>query len=219
MGHIYFLKYFFECSSKRNRFSQKFKKKFLDEKIDRLHKEYVTSEDSGATLTDNEIKDIMKVIESLENRGILLKGNFIKITIQEGGFPSFVTPLITAGLPLMKNVLKPLSKNVLLPFKLTAGLLLTGTAVQKKIFESGMKALIISNEEMKHIIKIVKSPEESGLLIKRGGEMIEKEVKEQKVIFIPMFIGTLAACVLGNILRGPGVIRAGEGTIRVVQNF
>ena len=96
MCHIYFLKYFFECSSKRNRFSQKFKKNFLDEKIDRFHKEYVTSEDSGATLTDNGIKDIMKVIESLEN--------FIKITIQEGGFPSFVTPLITAGLPCTQKM-------------------------------------------------------------------------------------------------------------------
>ena len=118
-----------------------------------------------------------------------------------------------------ENVLRLLAKNVLLPFKLTAGMLLTDTAIQKKIFGSGMTALIISNEEMKHIIKIVKSLEESGLLIKRVSEMIEKEVKEQKVIFIPMFIGTLAAFVLGNMLRGPGVIRAGEGTIRAGQNF
>ena len=51
---------------------------------------------------DNKIKGIMKVIKSLENRGILLKGTTRKITIQEGGFPNFLKPLMTAGLPLMK---------------------------------------------------------------------------------------------------------------------
>ena len=58
----------------------------------------------------------MKVIKSLENRGILLKGTNRKVTSQEGGFLIFLRPLMTAGLPLMKNVLTPLPKNVLLPF-------------------------------------------------------------------------------------------------------
>ena len=72
----------------------------------------------GITLTNNEIKDIMKVITSLENRGILLKGTTRKITSQEGGFLNFLRPLMTAGLPLMKSVLTPLAKSVLLPFVL-----------------------------------------------------------------------------------------------------
>ena len=46
----------------------------------------------------------MKVIEFLENRGILWKGTTRKFTTQEGGFPKFLKPLMTAGLPLMKNV-------------------------------------------------------------------------------------------------------------------
>ena len=57
---------------------------------------------SGITLTNNEIKDIMKVIKSLRNREISLKGTAKKITSQEGGFLSFLRSLMTAGLPLIK---------------------------------------------------------------------------------------------------------------------
>ena len=71
---------------------------------------------SGRTLTNNEIKDIMKVIKILENRLILLKGTTRKITIQERGFLNFFRPLMTTGLPLMKNLLTPLAKNILSPF-------------------------------------------------------------------------------------------------------
>ena len=54
----------------------------------------------------------MKIIKSLENRGILFKGTSTKITSGEGGFLNFLRPLMTAGLPLMKSVLTPLAKNV-----------------------------------------------------------------------------------------------------------
>ena len=50
----------------------------------------------------NEIKDIMKVIKSLENRGILIKGTTTKMTSQEGEFLNFLRSLMTAGLLLMK---------------------------------------------------------------------------------------------------------------------
>ena len=52
---------------------------------------------TGITLTNNEIKDIMKVMKSLENRGILLKGTTRKVTSQEGAFLKFLRPLMTAG--------------------------------------------------------------------------------------------------------------------------
>ena len=57
----------------------------------------------------------MKVIESLENRGNLLKETTRKITSQEGGFLNFLKPLITAGLPLMKNVPMVLAKGIFIP--------------------------------------------------------------------------------------------------------
>ena len=69
---------------------------------------------AGITLTNNEIKDIMTVTKSLENRGTLLKETTRKITSQEGGFLNFLRPLMTAGLLLMKSVLTPLDKSVLL---------------------------------------------------------------------------------------------------------
>ena len=60
----------------------------------------------------------------------------------------------------MKNVPKPLAKIVLTPLRLTAAASATNAAIQKKIFGSGMTALLISNEEMNDIMKIIKSLED-----------------------------------------------------------
>ena len=68
---------------------------------------------------------------------------------------------------------------------------------------------------MKDILEIVKSLEDSGLLLKGVSETIKNEVKEQKGGFLSMLLGTLGASLLGNMLSGKGVIRAGEGTARV----
>ena len=67
-------------------------------------------------------------------------------------------------------------------------------------------------------MKIVKSFEESGLLIKGISETIENKAKEQKDGFLPMLVGKLAASMLGNALIGKGVIRADEGVIRAGEN-
>ena len=134
----------------------------------------------GITLTSNEIKDFIKVIKSLENRGILLKGTVTKITGQEGGFLNFLRLLMTAGLPLMKIVVTPLAESVLIPLGLSAGMSAADSAIQKKIYGSDTATLIIANEEMEDIIKIVESLEESVLLIKGISETINNEAKEQK---------------------------------------
>ena len=82
-----------------------------------------------------------------------------------------------------------------------------------------MTTLIISNEEMNDITKIVKSLEESGLLIKGVSETIKSEPKEQKGGFLGMLLGTLGASLLGSLLAGKGTIRTVEGTIRAGQAF
>ena len=87
----------------------------------------------------------MKVIKSLENRGILLKGITRKINNQEGRFLNFLRPLMTAALPLMISVLTPLTKNALLPFRFSAGMSAADAAIQNKIYGLGSTALIISN--------------------------------------------------------------------------
>ena len=82
-----------------------------------------------------------------------------------------------------------------------------------------MTTLIISNEEMNVIMKIVKSLEEFGLLIKGVSETIKNEAKEQKGGFLNMLLGNLGASLLGNLLVGKGTTRGGEGAIRAGQDF
>ena len=84
----------------------------------------------------------------------------------------------------------------------------------KKILGSGNTTLIISNDEIHDIIKIVKSLEDSGLLLKGVTESVQNEVKEQKGGFLSMLLGTLGASLLGNILAGQGINKFGEGVIR-----
>ena len=78
--------------------------------------------------------------------------------------------------------------------------------------------LIISNDELNDILKIVKSLKDSGILLKGVVETIKNEAKEQKGGFLSMLKGTLGASLLGDVLTknlsGKGVIRAGERTIR-----
>ena len=90
--------------------------------------------------------------------------------------------------------------------------------VKKKMLGSGATTLIISNDEMDYIFKIVKSLENSGVLLKGVSETIQHEVKEQRGGFLGMLLGTLGASLISDVLSkglsGKGVIRAGEGTIR-----
>ena len=86
---------------------------------------------------------------------------------------------MTARLPLMKSGLTPLAKSVLIPLGLSAGMWAADAAIKKKMYRSGTTALINSNEEMKDIMKIFKSLEESGLLIKGISETVKNEAKVQ----------------------------------------
>ena len=74
--------------------------------------------------------------------------------------------MLKAAWPIMKNVLKPLAKSVLIPLGLTVAGSATDAAIQKKMFGSSVIRLIISIEEMNDMMKIVKSFEDAGLLIK-----------------------------------------------------
>ena len=106
-----------------------------------------------------------------------------------------------------------------MPLGLTSAASATDAAIHKKTDGSGFTTFIISNAEMEDIMKIIKSIEYSGLLTKVDSEEIKNEAKEQKGGFLGMLLGTLGATLLENRLIGKGTIRAGEGIIRVGENF
>ena len=86
---------------------------------------------------------------------------------QPGGFLGRrLGPLLKTGLRLIKNVIKPLAKRVLFPLGLTAAASTVDAGIHKNILGSGTTTLIISNDEMESIIEIIKSLEDSGLLLK-----------------------------------------------------
>ena len=134
--------------------------------------------------------------------------------IQSGGFRGrLLGPLLKTGLLLIKTVIKPLAKSVLIPLGLAAASSAADAGIQKYIYilGSGNTTLIISNNEMEDIIKLVKSLEDFGLLLNGVTRTVQNEVKEQKGVFLSMSLGTLGASLLGNLLTGKGTYRAGKG--------
>ena len=139
---------------------------------------------------------------------------------QSGGFLGrLLGPLLKTELALMKNVLKPLAKIVLILLALTAAAAATDAAIHKKMFGSGTTTLINSNEEMTDIMKIVKPLEESSLLRNDVSKTIKNEAKEQKGGFLGMLLDTLRVSLLRNLLTVKSTIIAGEGTNTAGQDF
>ena len=124
----------------------------------------------------------------------LSKAQISKI-IQSGGFLGSLLSKL-AG-PLMKVAI-PLAKNVLAPLGITAAASAIDAGIQKKQktkkkHGSGTTTLIISNEEMNDIMKIVQVLEDSNILLKGVTKTIKNETKEQKGGFLSMLLGTLGA--------------------------
>ena len=122
----------------------------------------------------------------------LSKAQISKI-IQTGGFLG----------SLLSKLAGPLIK-VAIPLAIDA-------RIQKKMHGSGTTILIISNEEMTDIMKIIQALEDSNILLKGVTKTIENESKEQKGGFLCMSLGALGASLLGNLLAGKGIVRAGSG--------
>ena len=117
--------------------------------------------------------------------------------VQLGFLCRFLGPLPKTGLSLMKNVIKPLAGTVLIPLGLTAAASAADAGIHKKILALGHRPSSFifcsllrdashnttSNDEMEDIIKIVKSLEDSGLLLKGVKETIQNEANEQRKIY------------------------------------
>ena len=97
-------------------------------------------------------------------------------------------------------MIKALAKSALIRLGLTVAASAADARIHKNILGSVHNTiLIISNDEINDIIKIVKSLQDSGLLLKGVTETVQNEVKEQKGEFLSMLLGTLDASLLGNI--------------------
>ena len=162
-------------------------------------------------LTTRQNTKLRNAVNNNSATDIKLSKTQIKKIIQSGGFLGKLLSKL-AG-PLMK-VEMPLPKNVLAPLGLTAAMSAIDGSIQKKIHGSRVK-LIIEQEDMKDIMKIIKALENSGILLKGVSKTIKNETKEQRGGFLSMLLGTLGASLLGNLLTsGKGIMRAGNGIVR-----
>ena len=142
-------------------------------------------------LTNTQISKICKAFANVSSANIKFsKTQPSKIIQSIELLGRLLGPLQKTALPLIENALKSLTKHVF----------------------SGFTKLIILNEEINDIMKIVKTLIGSGLLIKGVHETIKNEAKEQKGWFLEILLGTLDASLFWNLLIG-------KGTIRAVENF
>ena len=133
-------------------------------------------------LTNRQILSLRKAFNNHTSADIKFsKAQLTKM--QKDGFLRFLAPLLKSGYPLLKSVIKPLGM-----FGLTAAASATDAAINKKILGSGNHTtLIISNYDMEDLLKIVKSLEDSGILLNGITEIVKNEVKEQEGGFLIYF--------------------------------
>ena len=157
---------------------------------------------------DNYKKEFKNAINDNMSTDLKLSKPQISKIFQSGEFLGLYLNKL-AG-PLMK-VAVPLAKNILAPLVITAASSVIDTGIQNKIHGSGTATLKISNKEINDIVKIVQALEDSNSFLKGVTKTVEKETKEQKGGFLSMLLGTLGASLLGNLLAGKGIVRAGSG--------
>ena len=137
-------------------------------------------------LTNRQFPNLRKTFANYLSTDIKFSKAQLSKMIQSGGFlGKLLGPLLKTGLPLIKSVIKSLAKSVLIPLGLTAAASVADAGILKKILRSAKAnnnntLLIISDDEMDDILKIVRSLEDSGVLLKGVTETIQNEAKEQR---------------------------------------
>ena len=163
-------------------------------------------------VTERQVSHFRNAFSNNSSTGIKLLKIHLSKMIKLGGFPRrLLGSLLKTGLPLIKSLIKPLAKSVLIPVELTAAASAADAGTHKKILGSGTTTQITSNDEMEDIMKIVKSLEDTGIFLKGVTETVQNEVKEQKGRFLSMLLVKLGASLLGNILAGKGLNKKSQG--------
>ena len=184
-------------------------------------------------ITNTQVSKFRKAFENGLSATIKLSETQLQKIGQSGGFLyRHLGPLLKIRLPLMENVFTPLTKSDLIPLRLTAAASATDAAIRKKMFGLGVRpsdltsrtTLIISNEKVNDIMKVIKYLKESlKESLKKSlygiSEEIKNEAKKQKGWFVGMLLDNLGASLLENLLIGKGTITAGKDTIIAGQDF
>ena len=167
-----------------------------------LHELYLTQRQM-TKLIDKIKKNIstdIKLSKVQINKILKERGNLGKLLM--GFSPKLIKPAISLG------------KNILAPLGLSAAMSATDAAIQKEMYGSRTTILIISDNDVNDMIKIVKALEDSDVLLKGITKTIKNETKEQKGGFLSKLLGTLGASLLGNLLSGQNLYRTGYGMYR-----
>ena len=147
-------------------------------------------------LTNKQVANLRKAFTNRTSTDVKLsKAQLTKM--QKHRFLRFLAPLLKSGLPLLKSVIKTLSM-----LGITAAASATNAAINKKILGSGTTTLIVSNDEMEDISKIVKLLQDSGTVLKGVSDTIKDQTKHQRGRFLAMLLGTLGSALLTDILLG-----------------
>ena len=169
-------------------------------------------------LTGRQVSSILKAFSNNSSVDIKFSKTQLSKMIQSGGFlGKLLGSLLKTELPLIKNVITSWAKSVLIPLELTAAAAAAAAdaeILKKTLGSGGHTTLIISNKDIEDLIKIVKSLEDFVLLLKGVTESAQNEVKEKKGGSLSTWLGTLGASLLGSLLAGKGINRAGEGIVR-----
>ena len=161
-------------------------------------------------LTGRQVSSIRKAFSNNSSVDIKFSKTQLSKMIQSGGFlGKLLGSLLKTELPLIKNVITSWAKSVLIPLGLTAAAA-DAEILKKTLGSGGHTTLIISNKDIEDLIKIVKSLEDFVLLLKGVTESAQNEVKEKKGGSLSTWLGTLGASLLGSLLAGKGIHRAGK---------
>ena len=182
-----------------------------------------------SVLTNGKIPSLCKTFTYNLSANMKLSTTHFSKKIHVGEFPGInIGTLMKAGLPLIKNIIKPLAKSLPVPLRLTAAAPPPDASFLQIILVSRTTPLTISNKEKEDIKKIIRYFEEFDLLIHYVSKRIKNETSEEKGGFLGTLLCRLDTTLLVTMLTRKGVTKTGERVIqacertisnRAVQNF
>ena len=171
-----------------------------------------------SVLTNGKIPSLCKTFTYNLSANMKLSTTHFSKKIHVGEFPGInIGTLMKAGLPLIKNIIKPLAKSLPVPLRLTAAAPPPDASFLQIILVSRTTPFTISNKEKEDIKKIIRYFEEFDLLIHYVSKRIKNETSEEKGGFLGTLLCRLDTSLLVTMLTRKGVIKTGERVIQACE--